>query len=306
MDSDRKAEASGVVSVLLELDGIRVLEGSSGGRYPHGNSVIVRGTSGTVLIDPSLDIAAAPQPPVADTILISHCHEDHLAGLGRYPDARVLVPAGDKIGLASIDGLTRIYGLPSSIEEEWRREVLDRFHYVPRPDSVAYDDGDVIDLGGTTLRAVHLPGHTRGHCGFLIEPHGVMFLADVDLTGFGPYYGDAWSSLDDFDRTFRRCREIEARWFVTFHHRGVVEGRDEFLRLLADYEAVIVRREQALLDFLAQPRTLDDIVAHRFVYRPHVTLLFVEGVERRSAALHLERLVKQGRAVQADGVYTRA
>lgn len=131
-----------------------------------------------------------------------------------------------------------------------------------------------------------------------------MFLADVDLTGFGPYYGDAWSSLDDFDRTFRRCREIEARWFVTFHHRGVVEGREEFLRLLAEYEAVIARREQALLDFLAQPRTLEDIVAHRFVYRPHVTLLFAEGVERRSAELHLQRLMAHGDVIEeTPGVY---
>lgn len=293
------------MNTLFALDGIEVLKGTSGGRYPHGNPVIVRGGEGAVLIDPSLDMANAPQVPVVDSILISHCHEDHLAGLKRYPNSRVLVHSADKVGLDSIDGLMRIYGLPVAIENEWRQEVLERFHYVPRPDAIAYEEGDVIDLGGVKLHAVHLPGHTRGHTGFLIEPHGVMFLADVDLTGFGPYYGDAWSSLDDFDRTFRRCREIEARWFVTFHHRGVVEGREEFLRLLAEYEAVIARREQALLDFLAQPRTLEDIVAHRFVYRPHVTLLFVEGVERRSAQLHLERLVRNGSVIENDGAYKR-
>ena len=36
---------------------------------------------------------------------------------------------------------------------------------------------------------------------------------------------------------------------------------------------------------------LDEMVAHRFVYRPHVRLLFVDAVERRSAHLHLERLI---------------
>ena len=287
------------------MNGIRVLRGTSGGRYPHGNSVIVEGTDGSLLIDPSLDIAEAPDIPAVDSIAISHCHEDHLAGLARYPDVRVLAPEADKLGLDSIDGLMRIYGLPSSIEADWRREVLDRFYYTPRPDAAAYADGDVIDLGSTKLRAVHLPGHTRGHSGFLIEPQGVMYLADIDLTRFGPYYGDAWSSLDDFERTLRRCRELEAKWFVTFHHRGVVEGREEFLRLLGDFEAVIARRERALLDFLEQPRTLDDIVAHRFVYRPHVTLLFVEGVERRSAELHLERLIAGGEVTESAGTYLR-
>ena len=91
-----------------------------------------------------------------------------------------------------------------------------------------------------------------------------------------------------------QCRELDARWFATFHHRGVVEGRQEFLAAAGEYEAVIPRREQAFLDFLDRPRTLDDIVAHRFVYRPHVTLLFVEGVERRSAEFHLERLQPEG------------
>lgn len=288
---------------LFSVNGIQVLRGTSSGRYPHGNSVVVEGTGGSVLIDPSLDIAEAQEIPAVDSVVISHCHEDHLAGLARYPDARVLVPDADKLGLDSIDGLMRIYGLPTSIEEEWRREVLESFYYTPRPDAVAYEDGHVIDLGSTKLRAIHLPGHTRGHSGFMIEPHGVMYLADIDLTGFGPYYGDAWSSLDDFDTSFRRCRDLEARWFVTFHHRGVVEGRQEFLRLLGEYEAVIARREQALLEFLDRPRTLDDIVANRFVYRPHVTLLFVEGVERRSAQLHLERLLARGNVTEADGTY---
>jgi len=291
--------------LLLDVNGIRVLKGTSKGRYPHGNSVVVRGTDSTVIIDPSLSLADAVEVPGAETILVSHCHEDHIAGLFRYPDAPILVPEADKLGLDSLDGLMRIYGLPASIEGEWRDEVVERFHYSPRPDATACRDGDIINLGGTTLHVVHLPGHTRGHSGILIEPHGVMYLADVDLTGFGPYYGDAWSSLDDFESTFRRCRDIEARWFVTFHHRGVVEGRQEFLALLAEYEAVIGRREQALLDFLEQPHTLDEIVAHRFVYRPHVTLLFADAVEHRSAELHLERLVAASAVQEQDGKYWR-
>jgi hypothetical protein len=47
-------------------------------------------------------------------------------------------------------------------------------------------------------------------------------------------------------------------------------------------------------------------VAHRFVYRPHVTLLFVEGVERRSAVLHLERLMARGVIVDTRDGYVRS
>jgi glyoxylase-like metal-dependent hydrolase (beta-lactamase superfamily II) len=57
---------------------------------------------------------------------------------------------------------------------------------------------------------MHLPGHTAGHCALLVEPQGVAFIGDIDLSGFGPYYGDATSSLAAFRRTlqavYKTCR----------------------------------------------------------------------------------------------------
>ena len=276
---------------------VNVLPGIANGKYPYGNSLVVRGTEETVLIDPSLDMADVGH---VDRVLISHCHEDHLAALYRFPQAAVGVHEADRIGLDSLDGLMTIYGLPPAIEEPWRREVLERFHYVTRPDARSFGDGAVFELGGTRIRVIHLPGHTRGHCGFFIEPDGVMFLADVDLTGFGPYYGDAWSSIDDFEQSIERCRHIEAALYVTFHHKGVVNGRAELLRLLEQYRSVIDKREAAMLVFLEEPHTIDEMVAHRFVYRPDVTLIFADAVERRSAQLHLERLLRRGLVTEVD------
>jgi glyoxylase-like metal-dependent hydrolase (beta-lactamase superfamily II) len=277
---------------------VTVLPSAEGGRYPYGNSVLVRGASEKVLIDPSLSVADAStssiEPLDVDRVLISHCHEDHLAGLFRLPHAAVHVHESDHIGLTSLDGLMQIYGMPPETETSWRQEVLERFHYVPRPDAVSFRDDDTFDLGAVRIRVIHLPGHTRGHSGFFVEPDDVMFLADIDLTGFGPYYGDAWSSIDDFETSLARCREIEAVSYVTFHHKGTVHSRRDLLQLLDQYRAVIDRREQAMLEFLRDPRTLDDMVAHRFVYRPHVQLLFADAVERRAAQLHIERLMTRG------------
>jgi len=278
---------------------IRVVPGTGGGRYPDGNALVVSGSEETVLIDPSLTIAAAP-PVGIDRVLISHAHEDHLAGVHHYAGVPIHVHAADRLGLTSLDGLMQIYGMAPDTEAAWRREVVDAFHYTPRPDAAAFEEGDAFDLGGTTVHVVHLPGHTRGHSGFLIEPAGALFLGDVDLTGFGPYYGDAWSSLDDWERTLARCRTLEADTYVTFHHKGVVEGRTAFLSLLDAYEAVIARREAAMLGFLAEPRTLEEMAAHRFVYRPHVTLLFVDAVERRSARLHVERMMSRGQVSEVE------
>lgn len=286
----------------LALDGIAtVLIGTNGGKYPHGNSLLVHGTHETVIVDPSLTLAESPLPaPTADRVLLSHAHEDHLAGVFRYPRAPVHAHEADVDGVRSLDGLVAIFGYTGDLAADWKRELLDHYRFVPRPDAQAFRDGDVFDPGGTRVHVVHLPGHTGGHSAFLLDPQGIAFLADVDLSGFGPYYGDASSSVDDFERSLRRCREIDARWYVTFHHKGVVDGRSAFLALLDEYEAVIGRREATLLAYLSEPRSLDDIVAHRFIYRRHVTLLFVEAVERRSAELHLARLMRAGMAAEVE------
>jgi hypothetical protein len=76
---------------------------------------------------------------------------------------------------------------------------------------------------------------------------------------------------------------------------GVLEGRAAFLERLDRFGAVIADRERRLLEFLAEPRTLDEVAAHRFVYRPGDPVAFAEAVERRSMAQHIARLTAVGR-----------
>lgn len=282
------------------LGRVIALIGDDVGRYPHGTSLLVHGPDETLLVDPSLSVSARGGAPLpVDRMLVSHSHEDHLAGVHLYPDAALHAHHDDVIGLQSLEGFKKIYGMPRHVEETWIPQMVEEFHYTERADASGFADGHVFDLGGgMRCEVVHLPGHTRGHCGFLVEPDGVFFVADVDLSSFGPYYGDHWSDLEDFERSIERCRDIDARWYVTFHHKGVVEGRQEFLRQLDDFAAVIGRREQRLLDLLAEPRTIEDVVAHRLVYRPGVQLAFADHVEHNTARMHLERLERQGAVVR--------
>lgn len=279
---------------------VSVLGGADAGAYPSGNSLLVRGAGEALLIDPSVSVVERGGAPVdVDAVVNSHSHEDHIAGNGLFASARVHVHEQDLLGVRSIDGLMAVYGLDGETRDAFTTTVLEEFSYTPRPDAHGFTDGHVFDLGGVTVEAVHLPGHTRGHSGFRVSG-GVFFLSDIDLTGFGPYYGDVWSDLEDFEASLRQVRDEEADFYVTFHHKGVIEGRERFLELLDGFAAVIDRRHAAMLDFLAEPRTLDDMVAHRFVYRPHVDHSFADSVEHRSATLHLERMLRRGEAVEVE------
>ncbi|MDI3405036.1 MBL fold metallo-hydrolase [Streptomyces cavernicola] len=278
--------------------GVDVLVGERRGAYPYGNSLLVHGSTSSLVVDPSLSLVAAAPP--ADVVLVSHAHEDHIAGLGRYDDVPVHAHTADLDGLRSREQLIAGLGLLPEAVPEIERLLRENFHVRGRPDAKGFDDGVVFDLGGRTVTVVHLPGHTAGHCGFLIEPDGFLFLADIDLTSFGPYYGDLGSSLGDFEASMRLCAEIDARWYGTSHQKGVIEGPEEFRRRLAAFAEVVERRDAALLAYAAEPRTVAEIAEHRLVYRPHVEAPQVRSVELRTARQHLDRLLAAGRVEEVE------
>ena len=279
---------------------VSVLVGSDGGKYPSGNSIVVRGAGEAVIIDPSVTVVEQGGASVPiDAVIVSHSHEDHMAGNGLFSESRLHIHDDDLPGARSLDGLMKVYGLTGEPRVAFSQEVVEHFHYAPRPDAEGFTDGHVWDLGHVQVEAVHLPGHTRGHSGFRISG-GVFFLSDIDLTGFGPYYGDVWSDLEQFEASLTQVRDEQADYYVTFHHKGVIEGREEFVELLDTFAAVIPRRHATMLEFLAEPRTIDEMVARRFVYRPHVQHVFADSVERRCAAMHVQRMLVRGEATEVD------
>lgn len=279
---------------------VSVLVGPDNGLYPSGNSLLVEGAAETALIDPSVTVVQRGGAPVpVDAVINSHGHEDHMAGNGFLAPARVHVHHDDLLAARSLDGLMDVYGFSGELARSWGATVEEEFFYTGRPDAQGFADGHVFDLGGgVTMEAVHLPGHTRGHSGFVMD--GVFFLSDIDLTGFGPYYGDAWSELEQFEASIDKAREIDARWYVTFHHRGVIDGRPAFLELIDKFHRVIDRRHQEMLEYLVEPRTVEEMAEHRFVYRAHVDLPYVGMAEARTAHLHLQRMLARGEAREVD------
>ena len=288
-------------------DSVSILQGPTPGGYPSGNSVLVRGSSESIVIDPSVDVVAMGGAPVhVDAVVNSHGHEDHMPGNGLFSEARVHIHEEDLPAAQSLDGLLDIFGFSDEVRAEQAISFAEEMHYSPRPDAQGFTDGHVFDLGNISVTAMHLPGHTRGHSGFHIDG-GVFFLSDIDLTGFGPYYGDVWSDLDQFEQSLIEVRDVDADFYVTFHQKGVIEGRQTFVEMLDKFHSVIGRRHGEMLDYLVEPHTIEEMAEHRFVYRPHVDIPFVETVEGRTAELHVARMIDRGEVVEVDpGRFQRA
>jgi glyoxylase-like metal-dependent hydrolase (beta-lactamase superfamily II) len=291
-----------------EFGPVTVYFGEKTGKYPDGNQVIVRGSDATAAFDtPKVANRIGAVLESVDLVILGHVHEDHMAGLHLLRHVPVQVHEADLTAAQSWQGLSRHYGYPAPVLSALKTKIEAEFNYVPRPDATGYADGAVWELGGVRVRAIHMPGHTAGHCVLLVEPHGVAFIGDIDLSSFGPYYGDATSSLAQFRRTLARLAELPASTWITSHHKGAITDRVAFTAALHAFAARIDERESRVLEMLnAGPRTLAELVRQRLLYPPQHAEIWVDCAEERSISQHLDELSAAGRVVQRDGRWARA
>jgi glyoxylase-like metal-dependent hydrolase (beta-lactamase superfamily II) len=293
----------------VEFGRVAVYFGAKSGKYPDGNQVLVRGAQVRTAFDTPLvsnHIGAALTD--CDLVVMGHVHEDHMAGLHLLPHAEVNVHEADLPAAQSWEGFVAAMGLDAETSSASLALFQRDFFYAPRPDAVGYADGASWDLGGSKVTAFHMPGHTAGHSVLLVEPEGVAFIGDIDLTGFGPYYGDAGSSLAQFRATLARLPEIPAKVWVTSHHRGVYTDRETFLADLAAFAGKLDARDAKLLSMLAEtPKSLADLVRERLLYPPGYEGVWVDKAEERTIARHLAELIAAGRVREPEpGVYLAA
>ena len=297
------------MSDVLRFGPVAVHLGEKSGKYPDGNQVLVHGSDTRVAFDtPQVANRIGPDFDGVDLVILGHVHEDHMAGLQRVPRARVMVHEADLAAAQSWAGLSAHYGYPDDVLQPLKAKIEAEFNYQPRPDATGYADGAHWPLGGgVTVRAQHLPGHTAGHCALLVDSVGLAFIGDIDLSGFGPYYGDATSSLADFRRSLGAVAKLDARVWVTSHHRAVITERADFLAQLAAFAGKIDERSQRLLALLAAgPQSLNALVRQGLLYPPGHDALWVDCAERRSISMHLDELLADGSVRQlGDGRFVR-
>lgn len=110
-------------------------------------------------------------------IILSHGHLDHIlnvAKLVRETGAWIAAPRLDMSfynGEGEYSGWSRIAGILESLG----RQMLGFEPFAP---DRLIEDGDRLDVW-RGLRAVHLPGHTAGHMGYLCEERGLLFSGDL-------------------------------------------------------------------------------------------------------------------------------
>jgi hydroxyacylglutathione hydrolase len=287
---------------------IQFICGENGGRYPFNHSLYIEGDDARVIIDPASDLEKLKHLKKnngVDLVWLSHWHEDHTHYMHLFEDCPKWISARDFPPLTDIEIFLDWYGLKETHQRDyWKKAMQEAFSFQPLQSARFIEDDEKIDLGSLPVQVIATPGHTPGHLAFFFPEEEILFLGDYDLTPFGPWYGDVFSSIEDTIKSIVRLKAIPAKRWITCHETGLFE--DNPGDLWQRYENVIYERDARVLEFLDQPRTLPEIVAAWLIYgKPRKPIEFFEFNERLLVKKHLDYLVKQGRVVCEKDIYSR-
>jgi len=151
-------------------------------------------TGECLFIDPSEDHARLLREAAAHNLTVkyvvnTHSHIDHTMGnreMVRRTGAKVLIHEADAADLLNT---------PRNILEMFGAED-------PPPADILVSDGDLIKVGGISLRVIHTPGHTPG--GMCLYTEGMLFTGDtlfVGSVGRTDFPGGSYAELERSIRT---------------------------------------------------------------------------------------------------------
>lgn len=164
-------------------------------------------------------------------ILLTHAHADHAGGaswLRAYTGAEVYalpecvryLSSGDSSAISLGDAIRAGVYPPD-------------YRFSPCP-ATYLQDGKALCLGDLAFQAISTPGHSSGHCAFLVELDGVhtLFSGDAIFPGGRISLQPVWDcSVHAYAETIAKLMEIPFDALIPSHHGLLLSGGKEAVRL---------------------------------------------------------------------------
>lgn len=284
---------------------IYLVPGEKRGQFPFSHSILIRDDV-TALIDTGCGLERLERLKGLyrpDLVINSHAHPDHIPGNWLFEGVPLFVPRQSFDYTGRIDLVSQRFTESKELARQWRDYVREATGFRDALPTDHFDEGHRFQFGSVELVALHCPGHTCDSYCFLEPKLDLVFTFDMDLSPFGPWYGHPDSEIDQFERSLERVRALKPRLVVSSHMGIVTEDIDERFEA---YGSVIAQREDRILGFLAQERTLEEMLEQPLIYSDYpFAPELLRRWEENMLVKHLLRLTERGLVEETDRGYVR-
>ena len=291
---------------------IHLIRGKNKARFPEANTILIddeiltlvdAGSHPDQVISTLKDLGH--QPEDLDRIVLTHFHADHKGHTMHFrhlSNCEVLCHPLAKEPIESFQAMMKTIGIVSpETKEQWLSLLKSRLPHVQDNYIVdgTFRDDRPIDCGEVELIPIHSPGHTHDHTCFGLNGLEKILLVDIDLTDFGPWYGNLVSNLEEFKESIERIIDLQPKMGISSHLLGpVTDGLDEQLKR---YLAYFDQRDDEILHQVAKGvDTVKQLAKVPIVYPkiPYPVYLLFEEIMLNK---HIEALAKNDRILLEDG-----
>ncbi|MFX0052062.1 MAG: MBL fold metallo-hydrolase, partial [Candidatus Hermodarchaeota archaeon] len=149
-----------------------------------------------------------------DILFLSHYHLDHIIGSHLFPESQKLIHQSEIEALHDKETFLRFcfqFNVDQKVLNDWKTRFKAFLNYeglsvwddLALTNIQSYKANISLNLGEIILKIIHLPGHSPGHCGLYEPISKILFITDIDLSKFGPWYGWRSSNLEDFRQSIK-------------------------------------------------------------------------------------------------------
>jgi glyoxylase-like metal-dependent hydrolase (beta-lactamase superfamily II) len=291
---------------------VHLIRGQNEARFPEANTLLIDDEILTLV-----DAGSNPeqvfltlrdlghQPEDLERIVLTHYHADHkgyAAHLRQLSGCEVLCHPLAKDGVEHFQTMMKYIGIDNpETKAHWLNLLNSRLPHVQEDyivDGTFHDDRP-IDCGEVQLIPLHSPGHTHDHTCFGINGLEKILLVDIDLTEFGPWYGNIVSDLRHFKKSIEHIIDLQPKMGISSHLLyPVTEGLEE---QLIKYLAFFQQRDEEILHQIARGADTVKLLAQIPIIYPRIPHPVYLVFEEFMLDKHIEILSKNDLVLLEDG-----
>lgn len=180
---------------------------------------LIEGTDSAVLVDTCCGVGNLKELVESMTslplkVLCTHGHVDHASGTYGFEEVYL-----NEADWELVKGHTTYERRSTFIDPDGTN--FKKEDYVPQRDGGYRNltDGQIFELGGLTIEAIAVPGHTHGSMGFLLKEQRALILSDA-CNPFTFMFLEESTSLKTLTQSLHRLLEREAEFDTVWISHG--------------------------------------------------------------------------------------